>query len=501
MRYLLAAISGVLLALSFPNAAIEPLIFVALAPLIVALQRARSSREAFLLATFSSTITWLINVPWVIKVMSYYGGLPYPLGVLIYVAMAIYLSLYAGILFGLPVYRLRLTSSFWPWLLVPASWVALEFVRTHLLNGFPWNMVAVAIIELRPMVQLASIVGPYAVGYLIVLPSALLAWLLVTESPRSSKLAPVGGVALLYMLWVVSGLLMTGYQDRSAAAESKSIAALIQPNITQQMRWDTEKVYELFDRMTMMTDIAIRRGAAVVVWPESTVPLTYLATDHYRSYIESVSRRGNVDVILGSVAEDEGDSTRIFNAAYLVSQGRTTGRYDKIKLVPFGEFVPFRKLLFFAEKLVRTVGTFQPGLAALPLQGRFSYGPAICYEVVYPQLTKAQIARGADVLVTITNDGWFGGTSAPRQHLNMARLRAVEGDRYLLRAATTGISALVDPTGRIVESLPENTAGTIMARFAPRHTRTPYVRYGDWFAISSCIALIVGIFLRRAALR
>ena len=132
-----------------------------------------------------------------------------------------------------------------------------------------------------------------------------------------------------------------------------------------------------------------------------------------------------------------------------------------------------------------------------PLDGKFRYGPAICYEIVYPQIARQQVVHGADVLVTITNDAWYDGTSAPRQHLNQARLRAVENDRYLLRAGTTGISAFIDPSGRVVEELAMNRQGIIFADFEPRKSTTPYVRFGDWFAWVACVVVLVAMLRRR----
>jgi apolipoprotein N-acyltransferase len=223
------------------------------------------------------------------------------------------------------------------------------------------------------------------------------------------------------------------------------------------------------------------------------VPLSYATTDFYRDAIEATSRTRNVDIILGSVAEDPTRPNRMWNAAFLVSGGRTIGHYDKIRLVPFGEYVPLRKMLFFAKKLVHEVGTFEFGTKDTPLIGRLRYGPAICYEIVFPQIPRTLVVHGAEVLVTITNDAWYDGTSAPRQHLNQARLRAVETDRFLLRAATTGISAFIDPTGRIVEELPMNRQGTIHATFQARHSTTAYVRFGDWFAWFACFVVIVAV--------
>src|SRR5256714_7881553 len=263
------------------------------------------------------------------------------------------------------------------------------------------------------------------------------------------------------------------------------------------MRWNPSNIIEIFDRMMTMTRDAADHGASVIIWPESTVPLSYASTDFYRDAIESTSRTRNVDIILGSVAEDPSRPNGMWNAAFLVSNGKTIGHYDKIRLVPFGEYVPLRKMLFFAQKLVHAVGEFEFGTKDTPLPGRFQYGPAICYEVVYPQIPRAQVVHGADVLVTITNDAWYDGTSAPRQHLNQARLRAVETDRYLLRAGTTGISAAVNPAGRVAEEMGMGRQGTIYARFEPRVTTTAYVRYGDWFAWVAVLVVMIAIVRRR----
>lgn len=273
---------------------------------------------------------------------------------------------------------------------------------------------------------------------------------------------------------------------------------MIQPNIPQEMRWDPHRTLEIFEQMVRLTRQAAERGATVVVWPESTVPLSFTSTPFYQETIESLSSELGIDIILGSVAEDAEDPASIWNSAYLVSAGETKGRYDKIRLVPFGEYVPLRKVLFFAERLVRAVGEFRFGDSSHPLSGRWSYGPAICYEVVYPRLVAAQSANGATVLVTITNDAWFGHSAAPVQHLNMVRLRAIENDRWFLRAATTGISALIDPSGRVVESLPLDREGIVFGNFQPRQRLTPYVRMGDWFAMLSCIVVVFVIVIRRS---
>src|SRR6185369_2228208 len=315
----------------------------------------------------------------------------------------------------------------------------------------------------------------------MLIPATVVAWLITQRPQGISRVIVIGGASILLFVWWATGLVASKLIDRPNGLPVTR-AALLQPNISQEMRWSDANLLAIYRRMMSMTQEAIDGGAQIVIWPESTVPLSYSSTDFYRQSIEEISRLHGLDVILGSVAEDAKSSNRMWNAAFLVSNGRTIGHYDKIRLVPFGEYVPLRKMFFFAEKLVHAVGEFEFGTRDTPLAGRFRYGPAICYEVVYPQITRTQVLHGANVLVTITNDAWYDGTSAPRQHLNQARLRAIEDDRYLLRAGTTGISAFVDPTGRIVKQLPMGQSGIIYAEFQARETTTPYVRWGDWFA-------------------
>jgi apolipoprotein N-acyltransferase len=496
IAFLLAILSGLLFAWSFPSVAQGWLAFVALAPLLVAIVRAKSTRHAFVLGWAAQTTAWLVMVPWVVRVMSHYGGLPYAAGVAIFIAMSLYLGLY-GALFAAIVHRLRLGMAFLPWLLVPLTWAAIEYARTYLLSGFPWNLVATAIVDYPSLIQIDRFAGPYFVGALVLFPATVAAWWITQRPTGIARVFVVGSLCIVLLVWWGTGLVASKLNARPNASEPMT-AALLQPNITQQMRWDESNVVTIYQRMIAMTEDAARNGAKIVIWPESTVPLSYTETDFFRASIEELSKRHNIDIILGSVATDPARSTRLWNSAFLVSNGTTIGHYDKIRLVPFGEYVPLRRVLFFAEKLVRAVGEFEFGTNEHPLVGKVAYGPAICYEIVYPQITRTQVRNGASVIVTITNDAWYDGTSAPAQHLAQARLRAVEDDRYLLRAATTGISAFVDPTGRMLESIPMGRDGIIYAKFQARKTITPYVRFGDWFAWMACAVVLIGLIRRRA---
>jgi apolipoprotein N-acyltransferase len=496
LHLLLAILSGLLFAWSFPAVSQGWLAFVALAPLLVGVVRATSMRRAFLLGWAAQTTAWLVMVPWVVRVMSHYGGLPYATGVAMFIAMSLYLGLY-GAVFAAIVHRLRLGTSFLPWLMVPLTWAAIEYARTYLLSGFPWNLVATALVDYSSLIQIDRFAGPYLVGAMVLLPATVAAWWITQRPTGIVRVFVVGSLAILLLVWWGTGLIASKLNARPNASEPIT-AALLQPNITQQMRWDESNVITIYQRMIAMTEDAARNGAKIVIWPESTVPLSYTETDFFRASIEELSKRHNIDIILGSVATDPKRPNRLWNSAFLVSDGTTIGHYDKIRLVPFGEYVPLRRVLFFAEKLVRAVGEFEFGSNEQPLAGKLAYGPAICYEIVYPQITRTQVRNGASVIVTITNDAWYDGTSAPAQHLAQARLRAVEDDRYLLRAATTGISAFVDPTGRMIESIPMGRTGIIYAKFQARNTVTPYVRFGDWFAWMACAVVLIGLVTRRA---
>ncbi|HEX3071373.1 MAG TPA: apolipoprotein N-acyltransferase [Thermoanaerobaculia bacterium] len=539
LNAILAIVSGVLFAWSFPNVAAGWLMFIALVSLFVALSRTSSYKGAFALGWLSQGVAWLLMVPWVIRVMSHYGGLPYITGILLFIAMCAYLGMYGG-LFALLFHRIAPGMRFRRWLFVPLTWAVVEYIRTYLFSGFPWSLIAASIIDYTPLVQFDRVAGPYALGVLILLPSALIAWLIVrgvgsgawgvgemdgvsgvggrgsetemsatllspTPDTRVSHTQPptphtpifaIAAVAIVTFVWWTTGYVAEKVIARPTAAPIAR-AALLQPNISQEMRWDNDNLVLIFRRMMAMTDEATSHGVQVVIWPESTVPLSYATTDFYRQAIEDTSRAHGADIILGSVAEDAAQPEKLWNAAFLVSGGRTIGHYDKIRLVPFGEYVPMRKMLFFAHKLVHAVGQFEFGTKDTPLDGLFRYGPAICYEVVFPQIPRTQVVHGANVLITITNDAWYDGTSAPRQHLNQARLRAIENDRYLLRAGTTGISAVIDPTGRIVQELAMGKQGIIYADFQPRTSVTPYVHYGDWFAWAAMVAVVVGMVRRK----
>lgn len=475
-RAIAALVGGTLVALAFPSSSVGWLVMIAPALLMIAVVRAESRREAFFLGWLGFTVTWLVSVPWVTIVMIQFGGLPRGVGVLLYLGVALLIGSFGGI-FGLVVRAIDLDErARFAWLLIPAAWTACEYLRDFLpFGGFPWNLAGGALVDAGPLPQVARWTGTYGLSFLAVSVATLLGrrWMLRDDrlaAARSALLALAFAAA-----WAVLGQLAT--PDPGVVEARTMRVAAIQPAIEQEVRWDPERSIEIFESIRAQTLEA--SGADLVVWPESTVPLVYLDTPFWHEFIESFSRDTKADVIFGSVARDDATG-RYWNSAYLTTGGATTARYDKVRLVPFGEYVPAKKALFFAEKLVRAVGEFQHGQSVAPLVGRARYGPAICYEVVFPSIPRSTVKQGAELIVTITNDAWFGDSAAPPQHLAMARMRAIETDRWVVRAATTGISAVIDPSGRVVDSIPLGERGIIEATVGLRTTKTPYVIAGDW---------------------
>jgi len=239
----------------------------------------------------------------------------------------------------------------------------------------------------------------------------------------------------------------------------------------------------------------------LIIWPESPAP--FFVTDlHLRGTLGEVARSTDSYIVAGSMGiEHAGDPARqpdIYNSASLIAPtGAWIQRYDKIHLVPFGEYVPFEKLIFFAQKLTREIGTFGRGTQRNPLEEDGArLGTFICYESVFPNEVRQFALHGATVFVNISNDGWYGPTGAPRQHLNMARMRAVENNRWLLRDTNSGITAVIDPVGRIVAEAPRNQRTALQAAYSLIEGTTFYTRHGDWFPFLCAIITLTGVALR-----
>jgi apolipoprotein N-acyltransferase len=434
---------------------------------------------------------------WITRVMAVYGGLPWAVAAILNVALIAYLALFPA-LFAIVMRRGFDAFGAQALAAAPLVWVATELGRTYILTGFPWVLLGYSQVEVLPIAQLASLFGVYGVSALVAAVSAAAANVVIGEP--GTRLRAV--VAVSVLLLVVG----TWGSRRAAAAEWTRIGepirvGLVQGNVDQAQKWDPARSEFIFNNYLAMTRMAIARGAGLVLWPESSTPFNFEeARDRaLADRVRTLARQAEVPILIGSDQIDHGVPTQYFNSAFLVqADGTTGGVYRKMHLVPFGEFVPFKQVLFFAGPLVESVSDFSAGdePVLLPV-GSHVISTSICYEIVYPNLVRQFVLGGSELLTTITNDAWFGATSAPYQHFAQASMRAIEEGRYLVRAANTGISGIVDPYGRVLDRSVIYEPAVLVGDARFLKTTTLYTRIGDVVAYASVVASVAMVVLAR----
>lgn len=465
-RWGLAAGSGVTLALALPGPGLVPLLLLTPGLLRRALEGARGW-AAFRVGWLAGTAQWLAAVPWVVIVLHRYGHLPLAVALLGWVLMSAIL----GLTWALATWGTALTPARWHLVVLPWALAAVEVLQRYPPWGFPWNPVAAAVTP-----------WPWLMAPLPVLGSAGLSLLLLALGAGLDGLVDRSrqglGAGLLVGAVVIFALCAVVAPSPRPVGGGVQVAAL-QPNVPLEYRWDAENLARIEANVWELSHLAAQAGAQWVVWPESAVPRVVERDALHRGRIEAWARRYGVWLTVGSIGLSA-TGEEYFNSVFTASPaGLLPHRFDKVHLVPFGEYIPVVGRLAILRPLVREVGAFTPGRSRLPVPGPVGpTGLAVCYEVAFPSLAAAEVLAGAAILVTITNDGWYGNSAAPRQHLALAVLRAAETRRYLVRAANTGISAIVDPRGRIIQRLGFGKRGMIMAEVRASAGVTPAVSWG-----------------------
>ncbi len=505
----LAGLSGLLLALAYPLADLGVVALVALVPFLLSLEE--TSRGGALARGYACGGTFFLALLyWIPAVMETYGGLPVAVSWLVLALLAFYLATYFALFAWLIAASWR---RFGPLALVsaPVGWVALELARGRLLTGFPWGLLGYSQYRDAPLLQAAAWGGIYAVSWLAMAANAGLALLIARPGMRRARAAGAAMVALVAAAHL-AGIVTLRAASREPEGRTLRVAA-IQANVPQDVKWSAGTAAPIVSELARLTRQAAASGARLIVWPESSSPvsvrrpgataagLTAVTDAAYVSLLGELARTLDVDLIVGSVDyAPRGGGLRAFNAAFVIGpDGALGASYDKVHLVPFGEYVPLGRLLFFVDRLVQgAIAEFAPGDRLEPLPTRAGHAATfICYEAIFPELVRRIARRDAALLVNITNDAWFGGSAAPYQHLAMATVRAVENRRSMVRAANTGISALIDPFGRIVASTPLMQSAVLAGSLSLRNDGTVYARCGDLFAWGCAILA----FLQSAALR
>jgi apolipoprotein N-acyltransferase len=523
----LAIITAVLLDFCFPVAGPMPrwhalIAWVALIPLLWALLRERAVqhpryiRRAALTGYVCGVVWYILNCYWIYQTMLYYGHVP-PFGSAgIVVLFSAVLGLYFG-LFGLGLAFFRQRFGIVVALaLAPFLWTALELAAARI-TSVPWDQLGYSQVDNLILTRLAPWTGVYGISFVLVLANVWFAgvWLARKQLRDSVRV----GVSIVILVLLA---LNARWSEPGASATSDYVV-LLQPNIDVEPP-DNWKGSEWQGNISWLTAAARQTCTpafagmpvpetpppaqscpentpppGIVLWPEVG---SWMRSDDPRTLalLRTVATSANAPFIAGMEGEDPAG---IYNSAVFVdSNGAVAGRYDKIHLVPFGEYIPYRDLLFFANHLTRQVGDFTRGRKRSVFQtGGHTFGVFICYESVFADEVRLFAKNGAQVLVNISDDGWYGDTSAPWQHLNMVRMRAIENDRWILRDTNNGVTTVIDPEGRVTVSAARHTITSLVARYGYKSDLTFYTRYGDVFAWLCCavclLALIVGVLPAR----
>ncbi len=443
-----AALSGGLLAFSFPLLGHPAAAWVALTPLLVILHGTRSPRLAFGLGLTTGAVHFAGTLPWLTQVMIEFGGFPLPVGVLLNGLLVAYLALFPAAFAVMMVVLLRARWGEWGLLSAAPVWLTTELGRLWLFGGFPWELLGYSQTTVLPVSQLASLFGVHGVTLLVVFINSALALALVGgRAHRVRMLALATGVLGMVVLFGVWRLT----DNRLVRDGTPLRVGLVQGNVAQRDKWDPAMRSTILRRYLDLSRQSAAAGARLIVWPEAATPFSF--EDHPDGdIVRQLARDTRAHLLFGSTQSRRDPVPRVFNAAFILRpDGETAAVYQKMHLVPFGEYVPFQSLLFFASPLVEAVAPFSPGTSPVTLPiGSHQVSTAICYEIIYPGLVRSFVRRGSELLTTITNDAWYGRSAAPHQHFQQAAMRAIEQGRYLVRAANTGISGFVDPYGRVL---------------------------------------------------
>ncbi len=511
-KILLAVLTGVLLTAGFPVIGMACSAWVALIFLLLAI-RDTDARKGFMLGLLAGMVHYLTLVYWLVPTMRIYGYLPLSISILLLILLAFYLALYPAFFALLLAWTGR--RPFMLLILAPVFWVSLEYLRTLLLSGFPWGLLGYTQAEHPGLIQFADILGVYGVSALILFVNAALLLLVLAVSKKPWQgcrvrawVAAAGSLAVLAALGVVLGygnIRINTMDKRQAAAETLDVA-VIQGNIGQLHKWDRRFREATIQKYFDLSKTAENPSPALVIWPETAAPFYFdYNTELTERVLNGIEKTNSYFIVGAPSVEFDHRQPRYYNSAYLIGpDGNVSGRYNKVHLVPFGEYVPFNEWLPFIDTLVAQVGSFDTGRRGDTIGwDDIRIGMLICYESIFPSLSVEMVRNGADFLVNITNDAWFGKTSAPYQHFSMAVFRAVENRRSLVRAANTGISGYIDPVGRVAGKSPLFETA-VLSRGIPliRDHETFYTRHKDWLPlgclIASGIIIVLQLFFKKS---
>ncbi len=480
-------VSGGALTLAFPRVDLHALAWVALVPMFAAAVQL-PPRAALGWAWLGGTVFFLGLLRWLDHTFRLYSAIPWPLTWLPIAALAAYCGLYFGLVSLGMAWLARRRGRGWALAAAPALWVAGEWVRGWLMGGFPWGLIGYSQYSVLPVIQVAELTGVYGVSFVVVAVNAAIAGMLVL--PRRRALAGAVASGFLLAAALIFGLARLG----APSPPARESLVVLQPSIEQALKWDPAH-----ETTTLATYLDLTRRAAgerpsLIVWPETASPTLFRRDADLQRVLADISTASGASILVGSIDVSDSPPVRYYNTAFLLTGRGIVGRYDKMHLVPFGEYVPLSRLIGFVRGWAEFIADLEPGPGPVVFPGPPApFGVIICYEGIFPELVRAFVRGGARFMVNMTNDAWFGRTSGPLQHLAMYPLRAVEHRVAIARAANTGVSAFIAPTGRIVREAALFERGVLTDALPLRGGVTLYTRLGDWF-VWACIAASGALF-------
>jgi apolipoprotein N-acyltransferase len=503
LKILLSAASGILLTISFPDAGLSWAAWFAIVPLLVAVKDVKPS-QSFRLGLLSGLVHYLTLLYWLSYTMQTYGHLPVYLSVPVLFLLSFYLALYMALFSGL--LALIPKGSIAYFFMIPLLWVSTEYMRSFLFSGFPWELLAYSQYNALHIIQVADILGPYGISFVIALSNAAFfsCFLRLSGKLRKDEGIPshYAVTTLAVFVFFLSVFLYYGknrIENTGSAVLGAPVVSVsvVQGNISQSEKWDPAFQDSTIEKYANLSRRAAAGKPDLMVWPETAAPFYFTDDVRMTKKVQNAATETGIQFLIGSPSFTiNGNDMAFYNSAFMLDkEGKITGKYDKVHLVPFGEYVPFRKWLPFIGKMVEQVGDFSPGEkgSTISLNGH-RLGVLICYELIFPYLSRAQVKNGAGFLVNMTNDAWYGETSAPYQHFSMAVFRAVENRRSIVRAANTGISGFIDPSGRITGATSIFEDAVMTRKIPLLNKMTFYTRFGDIFAFF-CLSLSAAVFL------
>ncbi len=502
LGYLL--LSAALLTLSFPKTSWSFLAWIAFIPLFKSLEGQPARKRL----AFGYTMGFIYSLGvfyWVTYSMRYYGHLSTPISISMLVLLALYLALFPAV-FGF-LWGLFPAGGLFSLIWAPALWVGLEYLRAVLLSGFPWALIGYSQYNVLPLIQIVEFTGVYGLSFLIIMINQALYQIFLKSGdyrPWSAKWGEAVLAGGLMLLVIAHGYAALPAERKADDHTDKLEVSIIQGNIDQSLKWNPayqEKTINIYtdlsnESLTALSKIETKpflsKTSPLLIWPETAVPFYFLNEQRLTGRLFELSRERNAYLLFGSPAVgQQNNRLQYYNRAYLLSPSGQVAYYDKVHLVPFGEYVPLKRFLPFVSRMVESIGDFSAGPRPYGLnlpQGKI--GVLVCFESIFPEISRALRQDGCRLLVNITNDAWFGPTSAPYQHLSMLTLRAVENRVWIARAANTGFSALIDSSGRIVRKSSLFEKATIQAIIPLREGSTFYSRYGDWL-VGICFLVVI----------